>query len=101
MNKWKEIRSRGKTFCLVSHSTQAIEEFCSQALWLHKGEAIKFGPAKEVISNYNQFSEKLIFTREFKLPGVILRIRLTPGTKRNLVLVEILRKKSARLQVHF
>lgn len=44
----------GRAHCifLVSHAAQTIEEMCTRALWLHKGEIIADGPAEETARQY-------------------------------------------------
>jgi len=47
-----EIRREAGTIFLVSHAAQTIEEMCTRAIWLHKGEMILDGPAYETARAY-------------------------------------------------
>lgn len=46
------LLSKAHTIFLVSHAAQTIEEMCTRALWLHKGEIISDGPAEETARLY-------------------------------------------------
>ncbi len=50
-----ELRSKGKTFLVVSHSTPTIREFCDRAIWLHQGKVVADGPADAVADEYTRF----------------------------------------------
>ena len=47
-----EIRRDAGTIFLVSHAAQTIEEMCTRAIWLHKGEMVLDGPAYETARAY-------------------------------------------------
>ena len=47
-----EIRREAGTIFLVSHAAQTIEEMCTRAIWLHKGEMVLDGPAYETARAY-------------------------------------------------
>jgi lipopolysaccharide transport system ATP-binding protein len=49
------MRASGVTLILVSHSSGAILEHCSQVLFLDKGDRVTFGIAKDVVSAYHKF----------------------------------------------
>ena len=51
-NYLSSLRRDGATVLLVSHSMAAIEEMCTDALWLEHGQVRAYGPAPEVISGY-------------------------------------------------
>ncbi len=56
-----ELRERGTTILLVTHSTEQITRHCSKALLIEKGKMIAFGDAK-IVSN--QYLELLFGTSE-------------------------------------
>jgi len=46
------FRHAGKTLLRVSHSLERLENLCDRARWLDHGQAVKIGPAREVIKAY-------------------------------------------------
>ena len=42
---------------MISHDTEAIEEHCENALWLHKGEVKMEGASKDVMKEYLEFTK--------------------------------------------
>ncbi len=55
MAKMKELVAEARTIVIVSHALATIEELCSQAVWLHKGEMLAAGEPAKVIAQYRQF----------------------------------------------
>lgn len=53
MEKIEEFRTSGKTIIFVSHGLSQVEQLCSQALWLEKGDVRALGPSVEVVAQYN------------------------------------------------
>lgn len=54
--KMKEIIShKDKTVMIVSHSNASILELCDDVLWIHDGLVKEYGPAAEVVENYEGF----------------------------------------------
>ncbi len=51
----EELRAKGKTFLVVSHSTPTLREFCDRAIWLHHGRVVADGPAGAVADEYTRF----------------------------------------------
>jgi lipopolysaccharide transport system ATP-binding protein len=49
----REFMKRG-TILFVSHDTGAVVNLCDRALWLHKGEVLMDGAAREVTESYLQ-----------------------------------------------
>lgn len=47
-----EIREHAGTVFLVTHSGQTVEQTCTRAIWLHNGELVQDGPAKETATMY-------------------------------------------------
>ncbi len=48
----EEMRQRGVSILLVSHSMLDIEQFCGRALLLNKGDVLFSGPAPEAVKHY-------------------------------------------------
>ncbi|NWF83831.1 MAG: ABC transporter ATP-binding protein, partial [Bryobacteraceae bacterium] len=55
LNKIRELRMAGKTLLFVSHNPATVREFCDRAIWLHEGEMVMDGPAREVVEGYSSF----------------------------------------------
>lgn len=49
LDRIREFQRKGKTLMFVSHALQTVEEFCDEALLIHKGELVKQGDPAEVI----------------------------------------------------
>ncbi len=47
-----ELRRRGTTIVIVSHSLGLVADLCDQALWLNKGLLKSIGPVRGVIDDY-------------------------------------------------
>lgn len=57
--KMKEIIShKDKTVMIVSHSNASILELCDDVLWIHDGLVKQYGPAAEVVENYEGFMRR-------------------------------------------
>src|ERR687890_1304561 len=52
LQKMYELRDSGTAILLVSHTMKTIEEFCTEAILLHKGSKIAAGETTEVIHHY-------------------------------------------------
>src|SRR5215212_1066007 len=52
LQKMYELRDSGTAILLVSHTMKTIEEFCTEAILLHKGRKIAAGETTEVIHHY-------------------------------------------------
>ncbi len=57
--KMQELKSSGVTIVLVSHNHTSVLQMCNRALWLHRGRAMKLGPAKETVQAYLDFMESI------------------------------------------
>lgn len=51
----EEIGKKGITILFVSHDTQTINKFCSQAIWLHGGIVKEKGIPQTILENYMSF----------------------------------------------
>ena len=47
------LLAEAHTMVLVSHALATVEELCTDAIWLEKGELKMYGPPGEVIEAYN------------------------------------------------
>jgi lipopolysaccharide transport system ATP-binding protein len=47
-----ELRRRGTTIVIVSHSLGVLADLCDDALWLNKGKLKSIGPVRDVIDDY-------------------------------------------------
>jgi len=54
-DKIREFQERGKTILFCSHALYYISTICRRALWLDRGRAIRFGPALDVVHEYETF----------------------------------------------
>ena len=52
LDKFAELRRRGKTILLVTHSLGLVERFCDEALWLDAGRAREHGDPRRVVDAY-------------------------------------------------
>jgi len=50
--KFADLRARGKTIVIVSHSLSTVRTVCDQAAWLQQGRLRMVGPAPAVIDAY-------------------------------------------------
>ncbi|MEN9845739.1 MAG: Teichoic acid export ATP-binding protein TagH [Pseudomonadota bacterium] len=53
-----ELRRSGKTLILVTHDLDAVERWCDEAVWLHKGDVKDRGNPRRVIDAYRHHIEK-------------------------------------------
>src|SRR5262249_50942066 len=58
LDKFGELRRRGKTILLVTHALSLVERFCDEALWLDGGVARMHGDPKRVIDAYRTAVER-------------------------------------------
>ena len=56
--KLKEIKEKGTTIVIVSHSLGQIEEICDRSFWLNDGMIVAEGTPKEVHSYYLNYMEQ-------------------------------------------
>lgn len=49
------INDRNRTVLIVSHSIPMLSQLCDKVLWMHEGEVVKLGKAKEVLAEYQKF----------------------------------------------
>jgi lipopolysaccharide transport system ATP-binding protein len=59
LDRLEYFRRMGKTVLFVSHDPYLVQRFCNRALWLECGRAAMCGPAREVVTAYQAFCERL------------------------------------------
>lgn len=74
--RMEQIKDTGATILFVSHSSQAVTQFCDHALLLHQGESIFIGRPKATVSFY----QKLAAAPETAIPGLLHEIRAAKTT---------------------
>jgi len=47
-----------RTYLVATHNLKFAESFCTDALFLHKGRVIGFGPTEEILEQYKNFNER-------------------------------------------
>lgn len=55
----EHLRGGAGTIIMVSHAAEAIEKTCTRALWLHDGELLADGPARETARKYRFWAWKV------------------------------------------
>jgi len=53
--KMKELCAQARTIIIVSHALGTIQELCSDAIWMHKGELIRQGRPEDISDEYLRF----------------------------------------------
>ncbi len=59
LDRMEYFRQSGKTVLFVSHDPRLIQRFCNRALWLETGRTVMCGPAREVVTAYQAFCQRL------------------------------------------
>src|SRR3954467_12302841 len=54
-DKIREFQESGKTILFCSHALYYISTICRRALWLDHGKVMRFGPALDVVHDYETF----------------------------------------------
>lgn len=55
LNKLREIKEKGVTIVIVSHSLEQIEEFCDKSIWIKNGKIEMMGNCQEVHKRYIEY----------------------------------------------
>ena len=56
-DKLSQLRAKGLTFLIVSHSS-AVKKLCDRAIWIERGHVVEDGPAEETFEHYSQMMMK-------------------------------------------
>ena len=65
-NKLREIKAKGTTIVIVSHSLSQIEQFCDRSIWIHEGKIREEGLPRVVDPHYLEFMSEQAAAREEK-----------------------------------
>ena len=55
IGRMSRLIDRGASVLLVSHALEHVLRFCSEAIWLERGQIVERGPALEVVKSYSEF----------------------------------------------
>jgi ABC-type polysaccharide/polyol phosphate transport system ATPase subunit len=77
LDKFSELRRRGKTILLVTHSLGLVERLCDEALWIDEGRARASGDPRRVVGAYITDVER---SEEAALAAVDARAREAADT---------------------
>ena len=64
LQKMYELRDSGTTILFVSHSMRMVEDFCTEAVLLHKGCVMATGETTEVIGQYQDLVSSIRTSRQ-------------------------------------
>jgi len=62
---------RAGTVFLVNHAAQTIENMCSRAIWMERGQVVIDGDAVDVARKYRWFAHNLALGKEEKAAGLL------------------------------
>lgn len=94
----ENMKKRGITIILVSHSIPTIERFCDRAIWLNKGILIDNGTTRSVCNNYtshmidnsnNKISNNNKIFEKLITDNCLINLN-TAGEKKSAVIVKFL-----------
>lgn len=72
-----QLREKGASLMLCSHSLFHIDLFCDKVLWVHRGEAAAFGLKTDVLARYREFIDAI---NRGLSPAQALEMAQTPPT---------------------
>ena len=55
--KMQELRKKGLTFLVVSHS-ESVKELCTRSIWLNHGKLVADGDTEEIFKLYNRYMQE-------------------------------------------
>jgi lipopolysaccharide transport system ATP-binding protein len=55
IGRMSKLIDGGASVLLVSHALEHVLRFCSEAIWLERGQVMERGPALEVVKSYSEF----------------------------------------------
>lgn len=53
---FSQLKKEGRTVVLVTHDMDVVQNYCTKALLLHKGEIVKMGSVKETVQKYTELN---------------------------------------------
>jgi len=56
--KMVELKNKGVTIVLVSHSHNRVMQLCEKAIWLDRGQVVEMGNSEKVVKNYLRHLDK-------------------------------------------
>jgi ABC-type polysaccharide/polyol phosphate transport system ATPase subunit len=59
LDRMEYFRKAGKTVLFVSHDPVLMQRFCDRAVWMEQGRVEMCGAAREVVTRYQAFCERL------------------------------------------
>lgn len=62
LQKMRDIKNKGTTIVIVSHSMDQIESICDRSIWLNDGKIVEDGKPKDVHIKYLEFLSKFQFS---------------------------------------
>ena len=74
--RMREMRDAAGTVFLVSHAAQTIEEECTRAIWLHKGDVVIDGKAEDIARRYRWWAWNLAKGETAKADGLLNDARI-------------------------
>lgn len=77
-NRLKEIKAKGTTIVIVSHSLNQIEEICERSIWIHDGYIREEGIPEEVHKSYLDYIE------EYRIKMAEKEVRRLEEKKKNI-----------------
>lgn len=66
-----EMLERAGTVFLVNHAAQTIENMCSRAIWMERGQVVLDGDAVDIARKYRWFAHNLAQGNESKAAGLL------------------------------
>lgn len=83
--RMESFLDEASTVFIVTHNPGTINKLCDRALWLHDGELIADGAARQTTKWYNMWSQKASSGDRFAGPKLIRRMKRTYESK-NIIL---------------
>ena len=86
-DKIREFQEAGKTILFCSHSHYLVQSICRRAMWLDGGRMMRYGPALDVVHEYESF----LLERDRTHPAsesAIVEERHTPASFRDITVCD-------------
>ncbi len=84
LQKIQEFKEEGKTIVICTHSMSTVNDFCTRAIWIHKGKVIEQGSPESVIEYYNSINILPKAANNQKKPSHKKREDVLPQSLNNL-----------------